>query len=150
MLADTVGTLATHPQIIGIKEACGDANRVGEIRERVADEFVILSGEDAQTLQMLDLGAVGTITVTANVAPALMAEFLNAYLGGDLERARELDAMLQPVHEILFREPSPTASKWALHLMGRIDIGIRLPLLPLSAGHHAELTARLQAIGALS
>ncbi len=150
MVADTVATLATDPQIIGIKEACGDANRVAEIRERVADDFIVLSGEDAQTLQMLDLGAVGTITVTANVAPALMAEFVNSFLAGDRERAGELDAMLQPVHDILFCEPSPTASKWALHLMGRIDTGIRLPLLPLTAAHHGELTARLKAVGVLT
>jgi len=149
MQADTVAKLAQHPRIIGIKEACGDAARVGEIRRRVDDDFIILSGEDAQTLEMLDLGAVGAISVTANVCPRQMAEFVDAYLAGDREAAAAMDAKLQPMHEILFVEPNPTPSKWALHLMGRIGPGIRLPLLPLTAAHHAELRARLQAVGAL-
>ncbi|MFT7653040.1 MAG: 4-hydroxy-tetrahydrodipicolinate synthase [Limisphaerales bacterium] len=149
LLADTVGELAKIPQIIGIKEACGDATRVAEIKQRVGDDFIILSGEDAQTLQMLDLGAVGTITVTANVLPKEMAAFCSAHLAGDHETARLLDAKLQPIHEILFCEPSPTATKWALSQMGRIDSGIRLPLLPLTEANHAELKARLVAVGAL-
>jgi 4-hydroxy-tetrahydrodipicolinate synthase len=149
LLADTVGELAKIPQIIGIKEACGDATRVADIKQRVGDDFIILSGEDAQTLQMLDLGAVGTITVTANVLPKEMAAFCSAHLAGDHETARLLDAKLQPIHEILFCEPSPTATKWALSQMGRIDSGIRLPLLPLTEANHAELKARLVAVGAL-
>ena len=78
-----------------------------------------------------------------------MAQFLDAYLGGDRQAAQELDTKLQPIHEILFVEPSPTPSKWALHAMGRIGPGIRLPLLPLTAAHHAEMRARLSAVGAL-
>ena len=149
MQAETVATLSALPRVIGIKEACGDAQRVGDIRARVPDDFIVLSGEDAQTMQMLELGATGTITVTANVLPRQMSEFLNAFLTGDLERARELDAVLQPIHEILFCEPSPTPSKWALHEMGKIDTGIRLPLLPLTDGNKEELKARLRAVGAL-
>ena len=150
MQADTVARLSTNAKIIGIKEACGTASRVGDIRKLVADDFIILSGEDAQTLEMLDLGAVGTISVTANVLPKLMAEFLNAYLAGDRDRAGQLDAQLQPIHEILFVEPNPTASKWALNAMGKIGPGIRLPLLPLTEKHHAEVRARLIQVGALS
>ncbi|MEM9620663.1 MAG: 4-hydroxy-tetrahydrodipicolinate synthase [Pseudomonadota bacterium] len=149
MQAETVGELAGHPSIIGIKEACGDVERVTQIRQHTSADFVILSGEDAQTLQMLERSAVGTISVTANVLPAMMAQFCELYLQGDHAAAAELDTRLQPIHEILFVEPSPTPSKWALHLMGRIDTGIRLPLLPLSAQHHSELTARLQTAGAL-
>ena len=149
MQAETVAELARNPKIIGIKEACGDASRVGEIRQRVADDFIILSGEDAQTLEMLDLGAGGAISVTANVCPREMSEFMNLYLNGDRPGAAEMDAKLQPIHEILFVEPNPTPSKWALHAMGKIGPGIRLPLLPLTQGHHAEVRARLSAIGAL-
>ncbi len=149
MLPQTVGALASNPSIIGIKEACGDIERVSRIREQTGTDFVILSGEDAQTLQMLDRSAVGTISVTANVLPELMAAFCDNYLQGDKSGAQALDAQLQPVHEILFIEPSPTASKWALHMMGKIETGIRLPLLPLSAGHHDELRRRLEAVGAL-
>ncbi len=149
MLAETVATLAANPKIIGIKEACGDATRVGEIRKLVADDFIILSGEDAQTLEMLDLGAVGAISVTANVCPREMSQFLSLYLSGDHQAAADMDATLQPIHEILFVEPNPTPSKWALHAMGKIGPGIRLPLLPLTAAHHDEVSARLRAIGAL-
>ena len=150
MQADTVAELARHEQIIGIKEACGDATRVADIRAQVADDFIILSGEDAQTLQMLELGAVGTITVTANVLPAMMSEFCEAYLSGDVARAQALDGQLQPIHEVLFCEPSPTPSKWALHAMGKIDSGIRLPLLPLTEANQGVVRERLIEIGALS
>ena len=149
MQAATVGELCSHANIIGIKEACGDVERVTEIRQHTSDDFTILSGEDAQTLQMMDRSAVGTISVTANVLPALMADFCDRFLQGDRAGAAEIDAQLQPIHEILFIEPSPTPSKWALYAMGRIDSGIRLPLLPLSSHHHDELRARLQAAGAI-
>jgi 4-hydroxy-tetrahydrodipicolinate synthase len=149
MNAETVARLAEIPSIVGIKEACGDAARVGEIRSRVSDDFFVLSGEDPQTLQMLDLGAVGTISVTANVLPANMSEFCQSYLDGEVDRAREIDAKLQPIHEILFVEVNPTPTKWALAEMGKIQGGIRLPLLPLSAGHHDEVRNRLKAVGAL-
>ncbi len=147
MGADTVAALAPISNIIGIKEACGDPERVTQIRRQVADDFIVLSGEDAQTMRMLEQGALGTISVTANVLPSQMAQFVNAYLAGEEAKARELDALLQPIHEILFVESSPTPTKWALHTMGKIDSGIRLPLLPLSEQHHAELAARLQAAG---
>ena len=150
MQPDTVARVAALPTVAGIKEACGDAERVGAIREAVGDDgFVLLSGEDAQTFRMMELGAVGTISVTANVLPREMAEFCNAFLEGDTERARELDARLQPVHDILFVETSPAPAKWALHLMGKVDAGIRLPLVPLSAEHEDELRARLAPFGAL-
>ncbi len=150
MSAETVGRLAEVPSIVGIKEACGDPERVAEIRRLVTDDFIVLSGEDAQTLRMLELGAVGTISVTANVLPELMAEFCNAYLGGDVARAQALDAKLQPIHEILFAEPSPTPTKWALYEMKRIDRGIRLPLIELTEPTKIELNKRLKAVGALS
>ena len=149
MLPETVARLASVEQIIGIKEACGDAERVGAIRALVDDEFIVLSGEDAQTQRMMELGAVGTISVSANVVPGLMAAFCDCYLNGDHVGAAELDQRLQRIHEILFVETSPTPTKWALQQMGRIDEGIRLPLIPLSETHHDEVRQRLTAIGAL-
>ena len=150
MQAETVARVAQLKNVIGIKEACGDAGRVGDIRKSVGrDDFIVLSGEDAQNLQMMELGAVGCISVTANVLPRQMSEFCTAFLEGDTSRARELDEKLQPIHEILFVETSPMPTKWALHLMGRVDTGIRLPLVPLSATHVGELSARLARAGAL-
>ena len=143
MSAETVARLAPIPQIVGIKEACGDAYRVREIRELVPDDFIILSGEDAQTFTMLELGAVGTISVTANVLPNWMSQFCEAYLAGDVDKAKDLDDQLQPIHEILFCETSPTPTKWALNQMQRIPAGIRLPLIPLSQQFHNEVRTRL-------
>ena len=149
MAAETVARLASVPQIIGIKEACGDADRVKDIRKLVADDFIILSGEDAQTLTMFGHGAVGTISVTANVLPQMMSKFCSSYLDGDIREAERLDHQLQPIHDILFCETSPIPTKWALREMGRIADGIRLPLVPLSDAHHDEMRGRLREIGAL-
>ncbi|MCS5566630.1 MAG: 4-hydroxy-tetrahydrodipicolinate synthase [Pseudomonadales bacterium] len=149
MQPETVARLASIQQIIGIKEACGDAERVGAIRALVDDDFIVLSGEDAQTLRMMELGAVGTISVSANVVPELMSAFCDSYLNGDHAGATELDQRLQPIHDILFVETSPTPTKWALQQMGRIDEGIRLPLIPLSETHRDEVRQRLKTVGAL-
>ncbi len=146
----TVGRLATHERIVAIKEACGDAERVGELVKVVPDDFVILSGEDAQTLRMMELGARGTISVTANVVPRLMAEFCAAFLAGDRQKAGALDARLQPLHKALFVEPNPQPAKWALHEMGRVDTGIRLPMIELSEAARPALLRCLKDIGALA
>src|SRR5262245_9699413 len=149
MKAETVVRLSRVAHIIGIKEACGDPKRVAEIRRGCPDDFVVLSGEDAQTLEMMKLGAKGTISVTANVCPALMARFTQAFLDGDRTTAEELDRKLQPIHQYLFVETSPQPVKWALHEMDRIDVGIRLPLIPMTESLRGELRARLKSIGAL-
>ncbi len=149
MTADTVARLSAIGNIVGIKEACGDPERVAEIRDLAADDFFVLSGEDGQTLRMLELGAVGCISVTANVLPRKMAQFCRAWREGDADLARSLDAELQPIHEILFVEPSPQPTKWALYEMGMVDRGIRLPLLELSEENRPELVRRLQEVGAL-
>ncbi len=148
MQAETVARLARVDGIVGIKEACGDAHRIAEIKALVADDFVLLSGEDAQTFAMIGYGARGTISVTANVLPALMAEFCQALLDGD-DKAQALDAKLQPIHEILFAETSPIPTKWALAAMGRINPDIRLPLVELTAPTQVEVRKRLSALGAL-
>lgn len=149
MQAETVARLAAVDSIVAIKEACGDAGRVAEIKALVPDDFVLLSGEDAQTLTMVGYGASGAISVTANVLPALMAEFCQAFLTGDDQRAAALDAQLQPIHEILFVETSPIPSKWALAAMERIAPGIRLPLVELTAPSQVEVRKRLEQLGAL-
>ena len=149
MRAETVARLAEVDSIVAIKEACGDAARVAEIKALVADDFVLLSGEDAQTLTMVGYGATGTISVTANVLPAEMAAFCKAFLDGDGDKATELDARLQPVHDILFCETSPIPAKWALSAMGRIDAGIRLPLVELTPESQVEVRRWLEAVGAL-
>jgi 4-hydroxy-tetrahydrodipicolinate synthase len=152
MQAETVARLANFSNIVGIKDACGDATRVKAIKDALTgpawDEFFILSGEDAQTLEMMSLGAVGTISVTANVLPALMAEFCSSYLAGDHARAQELDNRLQPVHDVLFVESSPTPTKWILSELGRMQGGIRLPLIPLSNQHQENVRNAVVTAGA--
>jgi 4-hydroxy-tetrahydrodipicolinate synthase len=150
MKAETVGRVAGLPGVIGIKEACGDPERIAQIRAVTPDDFIMLSGEDAQTLRMLELGATGTISVTANVLPKMMARFCDAFLAGNTGAAAELDRQLQPIHQILFVETSPAPTKWALLEMGMIERGIRLPLVELSAGNRTELIRRLRAVGALA
>ena len=149
MQAETVARLAEVDAIVGIKEACGDAHRVAEIGALVPEDFVLLSGEDAQTLTMAGHGATGAISVTANVLPTLMAEFCQAFVAGDDAKAQALDAKLQPIHEILFVETSPIPTKWALAALGRIDGGIRLPLVELTAAAQVEVRKRLETLGAL-
>lgn len=134
LLPETVARLAAIDNIVGIKEASGDLGRTARIQALCGDGFLVLSGEDAQTLRMMRSGALGTISVTANVLPREMADFCDAFLADEFERAQALDERLQPVHEALFVETSPIPVKWALHEMGRIDCGIRLPLVPLSEG----------------
>lgn len=149
MQADTVARLAEIDNIVGIKEACGDADRVAEIRALTGDDFILLSGEDAQTRTMFGHGATGTISVTANVLPALMSQFCQAHLDGNEARMTELDTQLQPIHDILFVETSPIPTKWALAAMGKIEGGIRLPLIELSPAAQPRVRERLQTIGAL-
>ena len=149
MQPETVARLAEVDTIVAIKEACGDAHRVAEIKALVGDDFVLLSGEDAQTLTMFGHGAQGTISVTANVLPAQMAAFCDAFLAGEEAKAAALDAELQPIHDVLFIETSPIPAKWALSAMDKIDVGIRLPLLPLTSAAQAEVRARLEGVCAL-
>ena len=149
MQAETVARLSAVDSIVGIKEACGDPSRVAEIKALVSDDFVLLSGDDAYTLTMVGHGAVGAISVTANVLPAAMVEFCQAFIDGDDDKACALDAKLQPIHEALFMETSPIPTKWALNAMGKIDIGIRLPLVELTEPVQIELRKRLETLGAL-
>ncbi|MYD45401.1 MAG: 4-hydroxy-tetrahydrodipicolinate synthase [Gammaproteobacteria bacterium] len=149
LLAQTVARLAKHERIIGIKEACGTPDRVSEIKQRVDEKFIVLSGEDSQTLTMMQYGAVGTISVSANVVPNLMSKFCQSYLSGNIAEANELDRLLQPLHEVLFLQTNPIPAKWALHAMNRIPSGLRLPLVALAEEHHASIRNQLMKFKAL-
>ena len=150
MNATTVARLSRLDGIVGIKEASGNVERVKEIRNLVGEEFVILSGEDAQTRQMFDYGAKGAISVTANILPKEMSEFCWSFLDGDLVRCDELDKLLQPVHDILFIEVSPSPTKSVLNQMGWIEDGIRLPLLPLSEQNQMSVLDCVTTLGLIT
>lgn len=146
---ETAARLAAHNGIIGIKEATGDLTRVKAIRDLAGEDFLLLSGDDATAREFMGLGGQGVISVTANVAPALMADMCEAALEGDAALAAELDERLAPLHRDLFVESNPIPVKWCLWRMGLIPAGLRLPLTPLSPACHPILEAALEAAGAL-
>ena len=147
MLPETVERLSKVGNIIGIKEATGNLDRIREIRERCGEEFLIYSGDDATATEAILLGAVGDISVTANVVPAKMAAMCEAALIGDADKARELNAEIEALHRDLFVESNPIPVKWALHKMGLIGDGIRLPLTLLSEPAQEKLLPALRSCG---
>src|SRR6478736_2363020 len=136
MLPATVERLADVPNIIGIKEAKGDLDRVRELVALGLPDFALYSGDDATARASILLGFHGDISVTANVAPEGMARMCAAALAGDAETAAAIDADLAGLHRALFVEPNPIPVKWALQELGLIDEGIRLPLVPLDPAFH--------------
>jgi 4-hydroxy-tetrahydrodipicolinate synthase len=149
MLPGTVERLADVPNIIGIKEAKGDLDRVRELVALGLPDFALYSGDDATARASILLGFHGDISVTANVAPEGMARMCAAALAGDAETAAAIDADLAALHRSLFVEPNPIPLKWALAELGLIDEGIRLPLVPLDTAFHAEVRAAIKAAGLL-
>lgn len=139
MLPATVARLSTHPGIVGIKEATGDVNRVTQILESADDGFEVYSGDDITAANAMLAGARGTISVTANVAPALMHEMCDAAIAGDAKHAAEINSRLAALHQALFLEANPIPVKWALAEMGHISPGIRLPLTSFSEVHHLAM-----------
>ena len=149
MQPETVARLAKIDNIIGIKEATGDLSRVGKIRDLVDKDFDLYTGDDATAVEFILLGGHGGISVTANVAPGLVAQAYAAALAGDADKARAIDAPMAQLHQKLFVEANPIPVKWALAEMGMIGHGIRLPLTPLSAQYHDSVRGALKQAGVL-
>lgn len=145
--ADTTIRLSEIPNIVGIKDATANMARGTELLLRAPKNFAVYSGEDVSTLALMLLGAHGTISVTANVAPRLMHEMCVAALNGDRVRAIEINNRLLGLHNHLFLESNPIPVKWALNRMGHIDTGIRLPLTPFDAKFHGKLIEAMTAAG---
>lgn len=149
MLPETVGRLSKITNIVGIKEATGDLDRVAILRELCGEDFALLTGDDATSREFILLGGVGTISVTANVAPAAMHQMIAAARRGDAEEAARLDEPLAALHRDLFLESNPIPVKWALAEMGRIPVGIRLPLTWFAERYHDQLRQSLVTAGLL-
>ncbi len=139
LLPETVIELSRHPNICGVKEATGELARVTQIRDGAGEDFDLLSGDDATCCEFMLLGGDGVISVTANVAPRAMHELCAAARAGLREEAERIDAALQPLHRKLFLESNPIPVKWAVHRMGLMSAGIRLPLTELSSAHHESV-----------
>jgi len=147
MLPETVARLAGVNNIIGIKEATGDLDRSLQIQELCGDAMVVYSGDDATAMALMLGGARGTISVTANVAPAAMARMCQAAIAGEQREAAEVNALLDGLHNRLFVEANPIPVKWVLQQMGKIEAGIRLPLTELSAEFHEPVLEAMRQAG---
>ncbi|MBS3979464.1 MAG: 4-hydroxy-tetrahydrodipicolinate synthase [Rhodobacteraceae bacterium] len=147
MLPETMGTLARLPRIIGVKDATGKIERVSMQRAACGADFIQLSGEDATALGFNAHGGVGCISVTANVAPRLCAEFQEATLRGDYARALEYQDKLMPLHEAIFIEPGLVGAKYALSVLGLCSEEVRLPLVGLTDGTKAKIKAAMKHAG---
>ena len=149
MQAETVIRLSTVKNIIGIKEATGDLQRARDILAGVSNDFMVYSGDDATAVELMLLGGKGNISVTANVAPRAMSELCAAAMAGDAVKARAIHEKLMPLNKTLFIESNPIPVKWALHEMGLMPDGIRLPLTWLSAACHEPLRQAMRQSGVL-
>lgn len=149
MQAETVVRLSTVKNIIGIKEATGDLERAKAILSGVRSDFLVYSGDDATAVELILLGGKGNISVTANVAPKAMSQMCAAAMAGDAAKARAIHETLMPLNKTLFIESNPIPVKWALHEMGLMPDGIRLPLTWLSAACHEPLRQAMRQSGVL-
>ena len=149
MSVETLGALAKKfPTIVGIKDASGDVARATAQRLACGPEFCQLSGNDDLALGFMAMGGAGCISVTANVAPRLCAEFQNACLSGDWAKALELQDRLYPLHDALFSDASPGPVKYALsRVRGDVNLELRLPMTPPSAQSRHAVEAALKHAG---
>jgi 4-hydroxy-tetrahydrodipicolinate synthase len=151
---ETALRLAAVPGIVGIKDATADVGRGSELIRALAQagysDFGVYSGEDITGLALMLMGAHGVISVTANVAPKLMAQMCAAALAGDVHTARACNDRLLALHRRLFVEANPTPTKWALAEMGLIHNELRLPLVKLSPQFHETVRAALREAGCLA
>lgn len=150
LLPETVERLSTISNIVGIKEATGKLDRAREIMDRCGDRLDVYSGDDATAMELMLLGGKGNISVTTNVAPAAMHELCAAALAGDRARAESINQSLEILHRVLFVQSNPIPVKWALHEMGLIPPGIRLPMTPLAAEFHDTVRQALKQAGVLT
>ncbi|HHX88550.1 MAG TPA: 4-hydroxy-tetrahydrodipicolinate synthase [Paracoccus sp.] len=150
MMPDTMGELARLPRIIGVKDATGRIERVSMQRDTCGADFIQLSGEDATALGFNAHGGVGCISVTANVAPRLCAEFQEATLAGDYARALAYQDRLMPLHTAIFLEPGLAGAKYGLSRLGMCGEEVRLPLLTVTPKTREAIDAAMRHAGLIN
>lgn len=136
LLPETVAELAQHPGIIGVKEAVAEPGRMHDLLRLAGPGFCVLSGDDPTALRAMTAGAVGTISVAANIVPRSFARLCAYARRGDFVAAGRIDTELQNLYRALGVESNPIPAKWLLQAMGRLQGQLRLPLHPLSEAHH--------------
>lgn len=139
MTTETISRLSLHPNIVGIKDASGDLNRVKLLREQCEKNFLLYSGEDNQGCDFVIMGGDGVISVTANLYPLLEHCMLNLAKEGNYNLSKKINEKLMPIHNGLFVESNPIPVKRALNIMGKIESGIRPPLTDLKPEHYIKL-----------
>ncbi|MBT6991441.1 MAG: 4-hydroxy-tetrahydrodipicolinate synthase [Gammaproteobacteria bacterium] len=144
---ETVDRLADLENVVAIKDATGDIPRGIELVRKCGDRLAVYSGEDAITLPLMMAGALGTISVTANVAPMMMSQMCSLALAGEEAAAQAIDDKLMSLHQNLFLEGNPVPVKWAMAQMGLIGSGIRLPLVELDSKFQLQVSEALTAAG---
>jgi 4-hydroxy-tetrahydrodipicolinate synthase len=153
LAGETVVRLASVPGIIGIKDATGSIERgtllLADLKRAGHQDFSVFSGDDLSAAMLMLMGGKGNISVTANIAPRLMHELCQAAMSDDVVKTREIQYRLLAVHKAMFTEANPIPVKWALHEMGKITEGIRLPLTPLSIALREPLKVALKQAGLL-
>lgn len=148
MKPETVARLAQIKNIVGIKEATGEVNRVTEIKKLAGKDFIVLSGDDATGLEAMKLGAEGVISVTNNLAAKEMAEMCRLVRTGELSKAEEINQRLMALHRDLFVESNPIPVKWAAYRLGLIKSpSLRLPLTILSENAQPKVESALKTAG---
>jgi 4-hydroxy-tetrahydrodipicolinate synthase len=151
MTPETMGRLAhDFKNIVGVKDATAKVDRVSDQRITCGADFIQLSGEDASALGFNAHGGSGAISVTANVAPRLCAEFQEASLAGDRDRAIELQDRLMPLHKAIFIEPGLCGAKYALSRLGRVKNTVRSPLVTIEAATAGQIDAAMQHAGLIN
>lgn len=150
MTPATMGELARHDMIVGVKDATGDLSRVPAQRLTCGPDFIQLSGEDPTALGFNAHGGRGCISVTANVAPALCAQFQAKSLAGDNAGALELLDKLMPLHQAIFAEPGLVGAKYGLSLLGRCREDVRLPLVPATDATKRQIEDAMRGAGLLA
>jgi 4-hydroxy-tetrahydrodipicolinate synthase len=144
---ETMVRLSKHKNIIGVKDATADLMRPSRERIAIGPDWLLLSGEDGTALGYNAHGGSGCISVTANIAPRLCAEFQAACAAGDFAKAREYQDRLMPLHDALFCETSPAPVKYAASLLGLCSEDVRLPLAEATEGARAQVKAAMQRAG---
>ncbi len=135
VLPETMARLSELKNIVGLKEATGSLQQASDTIGLCGEKITVLSGDDALTLPILAIGGKGVISVTANIAPADVAEVINEFERGNITKARELHYKLRPLHNAMFYESNPIPVKTALGLMGKCTGELRLPLAPMQAAN---------------